>query len=670
MKKMKKVALVMLPALIFLVLISVGYAVSISASVTVISGGDTTPPTITILSPQNATYYSNSTPLTFTINEPTSWIKYSLDNQPNVTITGNIPMNNLADGSHNVIVYASDTSGNVGYSNRIYFKNNVSVYLPWETSYIGQGGYPIIDIEAYNGKLYFVSNLNHMYIFNGNNWSMTQTPVTVPFLKSYGGKLYVAGSPGYVYSFDGSNWSSNPVLNMSGAYGTYISMLGNYSNRLYVGSYLDYPAKLYYCDGSCDNSSNWHLDTSFASILYCPVPFCSIDSMGVYNGKMYLAAGGTIYTYNSTWSVLKDNNDYSVMDMKVYNNKLYLATRDANSRCPMYAGYSGFCGRVIEYDGTNWRTVFDHIGSNYRDGYWMYSLEVYNNKLYAGTAERIYMYDETSWQLTFDSIQGAQYALVMKAWNSKIYVGFGDGVMFKDDFAVPPIVTILSPKNTTYSTSSISLTFTTNMPSSFYYSLDGQSNVTVTGNITLNLNEGTHNIIVYAKNSYGQVGYSKVYFTISIPKPDLIINDIQTSGNTISYSIKNQGNANAGSSYSYLYVDNSYKTYDYLSSLTAGSSASRTFSYAWSCSGTSDSIKVCADANSNVVESNENNNCLTKTFTCPTPPPVSTCTCTAWEPIFDCCYFGRFATPKERWIRTCNPAGCQTESKCEGYCFL
>jgi parallel beta-helix repeat protein len=82
---------------------------------------DTTPPAITIISPQNITYTTSSVPLTFTINEPTSWIGYSLDGQANVTISGNTTLTGLSEGSHNIIVYANDTSGNMGASNRVYF---------------------------------------------------------------------------------------------------------------------------------------------------------------------------------------------------------------------------------------------------------------------------------------------------------------------------------------------------------------------------------------------------------------------------------------------------------------------------------------------------------------------------------------------------------------------
>jgi hypothetical protein len=81
---------------------------------------ETTPPVITILYPWNRTFYKNSLDLNFTVNEPTSWIGYSLDNKPNVTITGNTTLTGLSNSSHNVIVYAIDLAGNTG-SNATYF---------------------------------------------------------------------------------------------------------------------------------------------------------------------------------------------------------------------------------------------------------------------------------------------------------------------------------------------------------------------------------------------------------------------------------------------------------------------------------------------------------------------------------------------------------------------
>lgn len=86
---------------------------------------------------------------------------------------------------------------------------------------------------------------------------------------------------------------------------------------------------------------------------------------------------------------------------------------------------------------------------------------------------------------------------------------------------VPPTVSILSPENTTYSSGNVSLAFTTNKPVTWQgYSLDGQEKVTVTGNTTLlGLSNGLHNIIVYAKDSYGNNANSETV-TFSIAKPE------------------------------------------------------------------------------------------------------------------------------------------------------
>jgi hypothetical protein len=87
---------------------------------------DTTPPAISILSPENKTFAINHVPLIFTINESASWICYSLDGQPNVTITQNITLTGLLDGTHKVIVYANDTFGNMGTSEMVYFADDTT----------------------------------------------------------------------------------------------------------------------------------------------------------------------------------------------------------------------------------------------------------------------------------------------------------------------------------------------------------------------------------------------------------------------------------------------------------------------------------------------------------------------------------------------------------------
>jgi hypothetical protein len=83
---------------------------------------DTKPPQISIL----PIVFNDTTkiPLDFSLDEPTSQISYSLDNQPVVLVTGNTTLSNLASGTHNVTVYATDLVGNNANSQTEFFTIN------------------------------------------------------------------------------------------------------------------------------------------------------------------------------------------------------------------------------------------------------------------------------------------------------------------------------------------------------------------------------------------------------------------------------------------------------------------------------------------------------------------------------------------------------------------
>jgi len=81
---------------------------------------ETGPPILKILKIGTNTS-SQQVPLNFTINEPASWMAYSLDQQTNITISGNTTLAGLSAGSHSLIVYANDTAGNMGVSETIKF---------------------------------------------------------------------------------------------------------------------------------------------------------------------------------------------------------------------------------------------------------------------------------------------------------------------------------------------------------------------------------------------------------------------------------------------------------------------------------------------------------------------------------------------------------------------
>jgi hypothetical protein len=82
---------------------------------------DAQPPVVTVSSPKSRTYDTADVSLAFTVNEPASWLGYSLDRQDNVTIAGNTTLVGLAIGAHNLTVYAADSVGRIGASETIQF---------------------------------------------------------------------------------------------------------------------------------------------------------------------------------------------------------------------------------------------------------------------------------------------------------------------------------------------------------------------------------------------------------------------------------------------------------------------------------------------------------------------------------------------------------------------
>jgi hypothetical protein len=84
-------------------------------------GYGTISPEVTVVSPENRIYNSNNLSLIFTVDKSVSWMGYSLDGQDNVTVTSNTTLSGLANGLHNVTVYANDTYGNMGASEAVTF---------------------------------------------------------------------------------------------------------------------------------------------------------------------------------------------------------------------------------------------------------------------------------------------------------------------------------------------------------------------------------------------------------------------------------------------------------------------------------------------------------------------------------------------------------------------
>ena len=93
---------------------------------------------------------------------------------------------------------------------------------------------------------------------------------------------------------------------------------------------------------------------------------------------------------------------------------------------------------------------------------------------------------------------------------------------FKFLSTTPPKISVASPLSQTYNESSVSLLLTSDKLTNWTgYSLDGEQNVTLTGNATLaNLTNGLHSLVVFANDTFGNIGASEIVaFTVTVPEP-------------------------------------------------------------------------------------------------------------------------------------------------------
>jgi len=93
-------------------------------------------------------------------------------------------------------------------------------------------------------------------------------------------------------------------------------------------------------------------------------------------------------------------------------------------------------------------------------------------------------------------------------------------------YGVPPEIKVVSPVNKIYNESSVSLVFTVDKPVNWTgYSLDGQDNITISGNTTIaGLSNGLHNVTVYARDEFENVGISQtITFRVEAPFPTTLV---------------------------------------------------------------------------------------------------------------------------------------------------
>jgi len=453
-----------------------------------------TPPTITVLSPENSTYSGRIVPLNFTVNDysPISWMGYSLDGQANATVTGNITLN-VGAGSHSVVVYANDTYGNMGSSNVVYFSS--------------LGGCVVIRVQYLDGcprsnaEVRKTYPLPHTELGTTNESGLVTSCNVLSGPQSYTVKAY------WPDAF--TQFGSSTEL--------YVDSSGNGQATIWANYEITPPAI------TILSPQNQTYPGRNVPLTYSIYDYSSISWTGYsLNGQ----ANTTLYG-NTTLNLSKGS--YSIV---VYSNDTY---GNMGSSGKVYFTVQGGCVTIrVQYLDGSPRSGADvaivtpsyYLGITGEDG----EMTNCNHDLSEG---------DYSVKALFSGSQFGPHTYLHVDGN-----GDGSATIRANYEITPPTIQVLSPQNLTYTNGSVPLTFTVYDYSSISwigYSLDNQPNTTITGNTTLTVEDGTHRIVVYANDSFGNMGCSQiVYFTIG--EHDIAVANITVSktivGQAYSTSIK------------------------------------------------------------------------------------------------------------------------------------
>ncbi len=289
------------------------------------------------------------------------------------------------------------------------------------------------------------------------------------------------------------------------------------------------------------------------------------ESCVVINGKIYVISGSTTYAESVSFTAVYDEDTNSWTDKApmpvvkhgasvAFDDKIYFiggsyedgvfvtllqiydpatdtwstGDRPPNGGVSQKSAFvtTGEMSPIRIYVVDNLLRIYDPkkdvwtLGSNKTTNRDFMSIAVLKDKIYA-------IGGLTSVFLGFNA--PPEFAVTRYATN-EVYtpVGYGMSDSFYLYATTPPEISLLAPLNQTYYNSSVSLVFTVDKTVNWIgYSLDGQDNVTIAGNVTMSgLSNGAHSVTVYARDEFGNTGASEtVWFNIAevFPPPTVLV---------------------------------------------------------------------------------------------------------------------------------------------------
>jgi hypothetical protein len=440
---------------------------------------DVAPPLITVSSPISSVYSTRDVPLTFSVNEETSWIGYSLDGQNNITISGNTSINALSDGLHNLVVYANDTFGKMGVSGTIYF----NVQIPVDTIP------PTITITSPQETTYSTSNVFLEFTINDEVSWVGYSLDNKDNVTIIGNSLLSGLSGGshtiVVYATDtGGNTGASDVVQFSVSIPSVdttppsIKINSPSENSIYSMLSVDL---------------NFNINEQVSWMAYSLDGGNNITISGNATISSLSAGSHTIVAYATDTA-----GNTGVSDTIQFTISIDTISPTITIISPQEISYST---SEVSLDFTINEPVT----------WTAYSLDGEENVTITGP-------------LIISGLSVGSHDITLFAKDAAGNTGSSDLVQFNISATTidttPPTVLINSPSNTTYETNQISFSFQVNEePTLKFYSLDGKANTTIIDPIVLNdLSDGEHQLIMYAKDIAGNMGVSKVIVFTITPK--------------------------------------------------------------------------------------------------------------------------------------------------------
>jgi hypothetical protein len=305
-----------------------------------------------------------------------------------------------------------------------------------------------------------------------------------------------------------------------------ITISGSYSN---ISANIGYNMRIHgsFCDVSLNSFSG---SASAAGGIWFEGNFCLVHdndmkaSDGILGGNNNIIYRNVVDDASNGLAVGGSNN--TVCLNRVTNCRVGLSPRAENTYYANYVAYNrwGVDTGDTELNPTGTAATLYHnnfVGNTYQ----VWTSGTYESDYFDNGKEGNYWSAYSGVDVDGDGIGDTPYVIDdNRSDRFPLTAPFDiDSVTVElPEWASPPTLRIISPENSALTSANVTLEFNVSKQTSWLgYSLDGQDNVTIGGNATVTgLPSGLHNVTVYARDEFGNVGASEtVWFSVAEPFP-------------------------------------------------------------------------------------------------------------------------------------------------------